>query len=734
VTTFHAGARLGPYELLDRLGTGGMGDVWKARDTRLDRLVAIKRLSGAHSDRFEQEARAIAALNHPHICQIHDIGPDFLVLEYVDGTPVTGPLPPEVAIRLAADVAGALEEAHSHGILHRDLKPANVMVTSKGSAKLLDFGLAKLLVDEAEVTRTGDGVIVGTLAYMSPEQADGKPLDVRTDIFSFGALLHEMLSGRRAFSGTTTMQVLNAVLREPPAVLDAPPAIAAIVRRCLEKRPDDRFQSIADVRVALGRAGREIVPRDAVDTRPSIAVLPFANLSDDKENEYFSDGLAEEIINLLAHVPGLTVIARTSAFAFKGKQDDIRRIAEALGVTTVLEGSVRRSGNRIRVTAQLITASNGSHLWSERYDRELTDVFAIQDEIAEAIAVALKVTLALEPLARRGGTTNLAAYEACLRGRYYWGKATGGTGGGIEDATLTPQIAAQRSQECFEAAIRLDPQYALPHCYLGEDFFAFGFVGREPPHQLMPKARVYAERALALDPSLLEAQALLGSIESLYDLEWAAAARRFRLAMAGATVTPHTRVHYGYYLLHTGRLDASREQYERALAEDPLNALCRNHLAWCLMGMREMGESAAQLLKNVEVDRTPWTHLTLALLHTKEGRFAEALNRLDLSQQDLPWFGFTVGLRAGLLDRSGDTAQALSVVASLQPTAAYGAPAGLAVFHLLRGEHDEAIRWFEKTIAQRDTWHPLLLLHVGLLDGMTGRQVMKMLRLPQASS
>ncbi len=312
--TLAPGSRLGPYEVVSALGAGGMGEVWKARDTRLDRIVAIKRLT-QHSERFEQEARAIAALNHPHICQIYDVGPDYLVLEYIEGAPLRGARPAADAVRLAIQIAAALEEAHARGILHRDLKPANVMVTSQGAAKLLDFGLAKLLDVDADVTRTLDGTVVGTAAYMSPEQAEGKPLDARSDIFSFGAVLYEMLSGERAFAGQTSAQVVTAILRDDPPALQAPAGLERIVRRCLHKASAQRFQTMADVRAAL-----EQLAAKPPDLQPSIAVLPFANMSGDKDNEYFSDGLAEEIINALTRIPGLKVIARTSAFAFKASR------------------------------------------------------------------------------------------------------------------------------------------------------------------------------------------------------------------------------------------------------------------------------------------------------------------------------------------------------------------------------------------------------------------------------
>ena len=274
MTAWANGVQLGPYVLLSPIGAGGMGEVWKARDTRLDRVVAIKRLKGQHSKRFEQEARAIAALNHPHICQIYDIGPDYLVMEYVDGAPLRGPLSAEEAVRLAVQIASALEEAHGRGILHRDLKPANIMVTGKG-AKLLDFGLAKSIAND-DATRTIEGTVLGTLAYMSPEQAEGKPVDQRSDVFSFGAVLYEMVSGTRAFDGWA------AVLRDDPAPLKTQSELSRIVTRCLRKAPAERFQTAAEVRVAL--EGAVAKP----EQQPSIAVLPFANMSADKENDYFS--------------------------------------------------------------------------------------------------------------------------------------------------------------------------------------------------------------------------------------------------------------------------------------------------------------------------------------------------------------------------------------------------------------------------------------------------------------
>ena len=340
------GTSLGPYVLVAPVGAGGMGEVWKARDTRVDRIVAIKRLKAEHSERFTRETRAIAALNHPHICQLYDVGPDYLVMEYVEGTPLKGPVPVADALRLAGQIAGALTSAHRKGIVHRDLKPGNILVNESG-AKLLDFGLAKTDApgSSCDVTLSGGltepGVVLGTVAYMSPEQAQGQAVDVRSDVFSFGAVVYELLSGRRPFRGDTAFATITAVVNAEPLPLEAPAALERIVSRCLAKQPHARFQAMAEVTAAL-----EQVMVTSADQQRSIAVLPFANMSRDADDEFFSDGLAEELINLLAHIPDLKVTARTSAFAFRGKEQDIRRIANALGVRTILEGSVRRAGSR----------------------------------------------------------------------------------------------------------------------------------------------------------------------------------------------------------------------------------------------------------------------------------------------------------------------------------------------------------------------------------------------------
>ena len=349
------GTKLGPYEILAPIGSGGMGEVWKARDTRLGRIVAIKTVKEQHSERFKQEARTIAALNHTNICQLFDVGSDYLVLEYVEGKPLSSPLPEKEAVRLAIQIATALEAAHKKGIIHRDLKPGNIMVTEEGSVKLLDFGLAKLYEQSAsestaEFPATQAGAVLGTLAYMSPEQAQGQPTDARSDIFSFGLVLYEMLSGRRAFSGDTPMAVGAALIKEEPSALQASALLQEIVKRCLAKQLSTRYQTISEVKSALEKIVEEKKTISSAEPQPSIAVLPFVNMSGDKEQEYFSDGLTEEITSALSRIPGLKVAARNSAFTFKGRHVDVVDVARQLNVDHVLEGLNRGRGLDRRTT------------------------------------------------------------------------------------------------------------------------------------------------------------------------------------------------------------------------------------------------------------------------------------------------------------------------------------------------------------------------------------------------
>jgi serine/threonine protein kinase/tetratricopeptide (TPR) repeat protein len=684
------GAQLGPYRILSFLGAGGMGQVYKAIDTRLDRVVAIKRLTDRYSARFYHEARVIAGLNHPHICQIYDLGSDYLVLEYIEGQPLHGPVPVEEGRRLAQEIAGALEEAHSRGILHRDLKPANILVDIRGSAKLLDFGLAKLHGrSESDETLTIEGTIMGSAAYMSPEQAQGKRLDERSDIFSFGAVLYELLSGHRAFTGSSTLDVLNAVVHTQPAQLTGPAPLTAIVMRCLRKAPAERFQSMTEIRAALNQVFTE-----PVAVQPSIAVLPFANMSSSKDDEYFSDGLAEEILNVLAHIPELKVTARTSSFAFRGEKLDIRKIADTLGVRTILQGSVRHAGNRIRVATQLINAADGYHLWSERYDRELLDVFAIQDEIAAAIAGALQVKLAGKPAGKAPHQPNLPAYEAFLKGRHQYFKNT------LDTVT--------RAREYFVQAIELDPEYAEPHAGLGLSYFFLWGYGARPATEMMPLMRAEAQNALDLFASEPGAHALLGVIAATYDYNWKEAEEHFARAMAANPVPPEVRVRHALYnLLPRGRFQEAIKEIEKGIEQDPLSILFRSYLSFILNVAGMYDRAIAEARKSLEIEEGFWaTHSMMAHAYAFQGMFAEAIEWAEEAYRLAPWDPNAVGFLAGLQSRAGDEKRANEILAG-----ATSAGTGMMFYHLLRSEIDAAADWYEKGIEQHAPFAVVLATH-----------------------
>ncbi len=701
-----------------------MGEVYKARDTRLDRIVAVKVSNEQFSERFEREARAVARLNHSNICTLHDVGLNYLVMEYIEGAPLKGPLPLDQALKYAAQICDALDAAHSKGITHRDLKPANILITGSG-VKLLDFGLAQVgpvsnSIEDATQNfgLTEAGTILGTAAYMSPEQAEGKPVDARSDIFSFGVVLYEMLTGQRAFHGESAISIMAAILYKEPAALDAPPAVRNIVTRCLSKSPAGRFQSVTELRTAL----ESVATARPEDKQPSIAVLPFANMSGDKENEYFSDGLAEEIINVLAHISGLRVIARTSAFAFRGKEQDIREIAEALGVRTILEGSVRRAGNRIRVTAQLISSADGSHLWSERYDREMADVFAIQDEIAAAIAAALKTKLAVQPESSRQHTPKLAAYHAVLRARHHLSK-------------VTPE-SIPRARECLEQAIAIDPEYALPHSVLGGSYVSPAVYGMLPAHQAMPLGRAAYQKALEIDPLLPEALVGLATISMLYDYNWKEAERLFGMAMTRGPLPVGARTRYGHYLFFTGRVEAALKEHESAVQGDPLNLSLRSQYAFALMGAGRDADAVSECRRILELDENYYLgHFYLSLAHVQRGDIQEALASAERAYSLAPWARSNSGYLAGLLKLTGDTGRAKTVLEKLGDGTDYGAPMGFVLYYLVCSEFEQAADWAEKAIEQREpVVRVLLVLQLAKELRRSSRwpALAKMMNLPEA--
>jgi eukaryotic-like serine/threonine-protein kinase len=548
-----AGTKLGPYEVLSSLGAGGMGEVYRARDPRLGRDVAIKVLPASFAAdpirlrRFEQEARAVAALSHVNVLAVFDIGigpVPFLVTELLDGDTLRirlarGPVPPMQCVTAALQLVAGLGAAHARGIVHRDLKPENIFLTRDGGLKILDFGLAKAVGAAATPGPTADradgdqsptmmetlpGLVVGTVGYMAPEQVRGEPVDARADLFAVGAILHEMLTGRRTFQGQSAADTMSAVLREQPADLSlqsgVPSALVRIVNRCLEKATADRFQSARDVAFALDsvfEARAPGAPAAATDEK-SIAVLPFEDLSSDRSQQAFCEGMAAEIINALTVVSGLRVISRTSAVRCREKGLDIGEIGSHLKVQTVLEGTVRKAGERLRVTAQLVQTSDGSQMWASRFDRGAGDIFDIQDEISAAIVEKLKVRLsgAGMPAVKRV-TDNIEAYNLYLKGRYYWERRN--------------EQFLKVAQDYFERAIAADPEYALAHAGVADCQTALAILGFCSGADVLSLAKASAERALALDPNLAEAHHALGALRLWIEWDWTGGDAALRRAL-----------------------------------------------------------------------------------------------------------------------------------------------------------------------------------------------------------
>jgi serine/threonine-protein kinase len=530
------------------------------------------------TERFVLEAKAAAALNHPNICTIYEIdeadGRTFIAMECVEGENLrvkikAGTVELNEAIDVAVQVAEGLAAAHEKGIVHRDIKPANIVVAPRGRVKIMDFGLVRM-AGGAQLTRIG--TTVGTVAYMSPEQARGETIDHRTDVWSLGVVLYEMLTGKRPFVGDGDQAVIYSILNDEPEsvtshVSGAPPGIAGILVKALAKDPAARYQSAGNLAADL-EAMRQRLESDPTvvvaaepEAPPSIAVLPFANMSPDPENDYFGDGLAEELANALAQLPQLRVAARTSAFQFRGKDTDIREIGARLNVGTVLEGSVRKVGSRLRVTAQLISVSDGFHLWSDRYDREMEDVFVIQDEITAAIVGQLKVRLglALKAPSVRRHTDNLDAYALYLKGLYYWN-------------SLTPE-GLRKSRECYEKAIEIDPEYALAHAALSMWHQSLAFWADAPPKEAFAKSRAAAERALEIDETVAMAHNCLAVIHFMHDWNWEKAERGFERTLELDPSSAFGHLNYAFLLTDLARHEDALREIRIAQRLDPLSTV-----------------------------------------------------------------------------------------------------------------------------------------------------------------
>ena len=745
--------RLGPYEIIAPLGAGGMGEVYRARDTRLKRDIAIKVLpddvasSPERLARFEREATTVAGLNHPNIVVLHSIeeveGTRFLTMELVDGSSLDhsvtpGGLPVDRVIELGIAMADALASAHEKGVIHRDLKPANVMLTKDGRVKVLDFGLAKLATPDSstELTRaattatplSGDGHAVGTVPYMAPEQVRGDTVDARTDLFALGVVLYELASGKRPFIGETHVDVSHAILREAPKPLRAlragtPPDLDRIVSRCLAKHPRERFQTALDVSNELRGLRRELErgesgapARQATENPASIAVLPFLNRSASADDEYFSDGLADELLSVLAKIKGLRVTARSSAFTFKGKQATAAEIGRALDVATLLEGSVRKAGNRIRVSVQLVSVADSSHLWSETYDRTLEDIFAVQDDIARSVVKELRTTLlgkaadsnasgeAKADVARaaKGRGTDPEAHRLYLLGRHLFERLN-------RDDT-------SRAIEYLKLALALDPEFALGWTELGRAYAREADRGWVPAEEGYRRAREATERALTLEPDLAEGHAGIGWIQMYRDWDWRGAEASFARALDLSPGNAVVLRRAGGLAASQGRLGDAIELNRRAVEQDPLSAQTWSNLGLTLHAADRLAESEAAYHKALELaPGNVVVHSLYSLTLLEQGRGENALTEAVREPEEERRLWALAIIHHAMGHGAESEAALKELIVMYSDTAA----AQVAEVYAARGEKDAAFEWLERALAARDPGlvELKILPHVRTLHG-----------------
>lgn len=771
-----AGARLGPYEILSPLGAGGMGEVFRARDGRLGREVAIKILPERLADnthalaRFEQEARAVAALSHPNILAIHDFGREggvvFAVMELLEGESLDRrmareELPWKKALEIGAAAADGLASAHGRGIVHRDLKPANIFITRDGVVKILDFGLARqdtqmagaetVVPTVADMPATEPGTVMGTVGYMSPEQVRGEPADNRSDLFSLGCVLYEMLTGRRAFRQKTAAETLAAILRDHPAELPEsgrtiPPGVNGVVKRCLEKNPDERFQSARDLAFALreiliGSAVSSVsVPVAAVSPRPrsrglwiaaapivaflavllalnpgglrrrlfrlgppaiqSLAVLPFANLSGDPQQEYFADGVTEQIMANLSRVGDLRVISRTSAMSYKGTKKRLPEIARELNVDAVVEGSVARVGDRVKVNAELIYASNDKNLWAEAYERDLRDILTLQAEIARAIARKIEIELTPQQQARLEGGRRIdpESYDAYVKGRYYYNKR--------DPASL--QAAAKQ----FQHALDIEPTNAAAYAGLADSYSQIGYLNIVDPRDAFPKARAAAQKALELESGLAAPHASLGFIHMYFDWDFAAAESEFKRAILLDSNSVPAHHSYSVYLAGMLRPAEARREIEKAHALDPLSVLVSTDMGFELYYDRDYERAIKTLRDAIEMNpKAPIPHFWLGRTYQAERKYPEAIAEYQAAGPGVAkWPPALAGLGHlyGLLGKRADALRVLDemrVMAEKSFVTAY-AP---ALVYLGLGDKEQTLSRLNRSLEERSNWMVWLL-------------------------
>jgi TolB-like protein/tRNA A-37 threonylcarbamoyl transferase component Bud32/Flp pilus assembly protein TadD len=703
-------------------------------------------------ERFQREARAASALSHPHICTIHDIdqhqGRDFIVLELLEGRTLKDriagrPMESEEVARLAIQIAEALEIAHGKGILHRDIKPANIFVTENDQVKVLDFGLAKLLRQASEQTATESFTrtqgVAGTLPYMAPEQLRDQKIDARADIYAFGAVLYEMATGKRPFREEVEAQLIDSILHKPPAAParlnpDVSPRLEDIILKCLEKDSTNRYQSAKEVAVDLRRfltpssvvaaaAGRPRVRwrlaamtgaasvllivgvlvglnvggvRERLTGRAgpprveSLAVLPLENLSRDAEQDYFADGMTEELITDLSKIGALRVISRTSVAHYKGTKKTVPEIARELNVDGILEGSVQRAGDRVRITAQLIYAPSDRHLWAESYERDLHDVLALQSDVARAIANEIKVTLT--PQEQTGltnaRTVNPEAHEAYLKGRYYLNKPT--------------EESVNKAMEYFQRSLSIDASYAPAHAGLADGYYGLSNL-RLPPREAMPKAREETLKALQLDPTLADAHTSLAIVKTFYDWQWAEAEAEFKRALQLNPSYAPAHFEYGMYLTGMGRFDEAISEFKRALQVDPLSIGPISAIGDTYYYDRQYDLAIAHYRKALEADPNFFpSHWALAWVYEQKGMLNEAI----VESKEAVRLGGGPAAKA-LLGHvcavAGKKSEALQILRQLEEQSgkSFVSSYDLATIYLALGQKEQALSLLEQSYEER---------------------------------
>jgi eukaryotic-like serine/threonine-protein kinase len=714
------GTRLGSFEITAKLGEGGMGVVYRAKDLQLGRDVALKILRGSFAEdpervsRLQREAQLLASLNHPNIAQIYGFEMSgekhALIMELVEGPTLAELLaqkllPFEECLSISTQIVQALAEAHDKGIVHRDLKPQNIKLARGGGVKVLDFGLARRqatagspITDATTMTHgTQPGTVLGTVGYMAPEQVRGESVDTRADIFSFGCVLYEMATGERAFARSSPVETMTAILHDAPSAPSArrrelPSAFDRVVAHCLKKDPAARFQSAHDLEFALNALTPAPVHPGIKARSASVAVLPFINLSTDPENEFFADGITEDVIAHLTKIRSLKVISRTSVMAFKKRDCGLREIGEKLGASTLLEGSVRRSGNRVRIIAQLVDGASDEHIWGETYDRDLTDIFAIQTDVALNIANGLRAELSNDERARVGRrpTNDLEAYELYLRGRNSRNKFT--------------QEGYRRRLIDFDAAIARDPNFALAWASIAETHAEMCIDGslNRSPEETIRLAKAAAARALELDNELGDVYGISGLIQFAFDFDWRGAERSFLRAIELSPGSAQVHEHYSWLCTSLERYDDALREVRRARELDPI--LMRSDVATTLLRAGRVEEALDEARRSIQDDPAATrSHSVLGWALIFHGEKAAGIASLEKAVALSPGATLFLSQLGQACAMTGDLERARHILEQLRDRATHEfvSPYHFAYLYSGLGNADAALDYLERAFERR---------------------------------